>query len=265
MSGDEIFALIGSIVIAGFLWFAWYRTTFATAGMVGFQPPIMAAIVTPILSLAVLLLVLVTAASADVRDSATYCTFYVALGAAWIGLVNRFDTVNGLNASDDVIERRNPAAALAWCGALLGHMLAFAGSNIGDGPGWWVVLFTAFLANGTVLLTWTAFETMTNAADEITIERSPGAGLRLGGLLTAVGLIAGRAAAGNWISAEETFNDFVHAAWPVVLLVMGAIIAEKMVRSFAPSRGRALFTSGFLPAAIFLCCALIWILHLGHW
>jgi hypothetical protein len=264
MSGDEVFALIASIVLTGFLWIRWYRTTLATAGMVGFQPPIMAAIVTPILSLGVLYFVLITAASADVRDSATYCTFYVVLGAAWIGLVNRFDTVNGLSASDDVIEMRNPAAALAWCGALMGHMLAFAGANIGDGPGWWVVLFTALLANGTVFIAWTAFETMTHAADEITIERSSGAGLRLGGLLLATGLIAGRAAAGNWISADDTFGDFVRAAWPVAPLVMGACVAEILVRRVTGDRGRT-WWSGLLLAIIFLCIALTWILHLGHW
>jgi len=264
MSGDEIIALIASVAIGGFLWFAWYRTAFATAGMVGMERPLVAAVLTPIVSLAVLLVVLTTAASSDVRDSTVYCTFYTVLGAAWIGLINRLDSINGLLASDDVIERRNSAATFAWCGALLGHVLAFAGANIGDGPGWWVVIFTAFLANGTVLLAWTVFETMTNAADEITIERSAGAGLRLGALLVAAGLIAGRAAAGNWVSADATFNDFVQAAWPVVPLMMGAIIGEKLVRRFTSTRGRTL-GSGFALATIFLCCALTWIFHLGHW
>jgi hypothetical protein len=233
--------------------------------MVGLRGPVVAAMSAPAIMLGVLLAVLATEASADVRDSPIYCLFYAVLGAAWIGLANRACVLNGLLASEDVIERRNPAATYAWCGGLVGQVLAFAGSNIGDGPGWWVVIFTALLANGTVLLVWTAFEFMTGAAEEITIERSPGAGFRLGGLLAATGLIAGRGAAGNWVSAGDTLSDFVHAAWPAVPLVIGAAILEKAVRRFTAGCGRSLWTTGFVPAAIFLCCALSWILHLGRW
>ena len=61
-----------------------------------------------------------------------------------------------LSARDDVVERSNRAAIPAIAGGLLAITLCFAGGNIGDGPGWWVVMFCGVLSTGTLLLAWSS-------------------------------------------------------------------------------------------------------------
>ena len=96
---------------------------------------------TPLVAAALLLAVLRYAASYDVRDDPAYLALYLILGAAWVGVSIRWLAVTGISTSDDVVERANGSASLAVAGAIIGITLAYAGGNIGDGPGWWVVVF----------------------------------------------------------------------------------------------------------------------------
>src|SRR4051812_13339427 len=91
-----------------------------------------------------------------------------------------------------------------------------AGANIGNGPGWWVVIFSAALATGSLLVLWIALADLTPVADAVAIDRDPAAGIRLGGWLAASGLVLGRAVAGDWESAWQTVAEAA-AALPFVL------------------------------------------------
>ena len=106
------------------------------------------------------------------------------------------------------MERANGSASLAVAGAIIGITLAYAGGNIGDGPGWWVVVFCAALATLALFAAWMLLELASGVSDAVTVDRDPSAGMRLGGFLVACGLILGRSA-GDWISVDATVRDFV--------------------------------------------------------
>ena len=73
-------------------------------------------LVTPFFCVAVLFFVLRKFASHDVRDAPQYLGFYIAMGAAWVGLHRVIFSFAGLSARDDVIERKNRAAGFAISG-----------------------------------------------------------------------------------------------------------------------------------------------------
>mgnify|MGYP006204508805 CR=1 FL=1 len=97
----------------------------------------------------------------------------------------------------EMAERGNAAAAYAGAGAVVAIALCFAGGNIGDGPGWWVVVFSAALSTGVFYLLWLFFEGQASISDAITIDRDPAVALRIAGFFVGSGLILGRAVAGG--------------------------------------------------------------------
>jgi uncharacterized membrane protein YjfL (UPF0719 family) len=208
--------------------------------------------------------VLKSFASFDVRDSVVYLFFYMAMGAAWTGVALRLLALCGLSPRDDVIERGNRAAAQAIGGAVLGITLCFAGANIGDGPGWWVVVFSAGLSTGTFFVLWFVLEKLTHLADTVTIDRDPSAGVRLAGFFIGAGMILGRAVAGDWVSAADTVRDFAVTAWPVLVLFGLAVYLERRLR---PSREQpfAPAASGLPPAAVYVGLAVLWLVRLRWW
>ena len=84
MSGDEGMILLIPIGVAAFAWYRWYAATrvrtlaIRNAGRLVFT-------LSPIICLFMLFLVLVWWSAADVRESVTYLTFYMIMGAGWLG------------------------------------------------------------------------------------------------------------------------------------------------------------------------------------
>jgi uncharacterized membrane protein YjfL (UPF0719 family) len=263
MSGDEIVTLIVSAITALVSWGAWYIAP-ARVQRVGRRPPAWRLLrLTPLVAAALLWVVLRSAASFDVRDDSRYLIFYLLLGAAWIGIWMRALAVTGISTRDDVVERSNGSAALAIAGALLGMTLAFAGGNIGDGPGWWVVVFSAALATLAFFAAWILLELLSGVSEIVTVDRDPAAGLRLGGFLIGCGLILGRSVAGDWVTAEATVRDFVAAAWPVIVLVAVAVIVERAARPTRESPRPPLLIYGFIPALLYVGAAAYQLMRLG--
>jgi hypothetical protein len=158
MSGNEVGALIVSSILALVFWLRWYwsaLTVHRLASRAWERLPVYAALPASTL---VLFVVLKRYAAEDVRFDTKYLLFYLVLGAAWVGVGTVLLPLLGISPRDDVCERRNGAAGLAAGGAVIGLTLAFAGGNIGDGPGWWVVLFAAALATGTLVGLWIILE-----------------------------------------------------------------------------------------------------------
>jgi hypothetical protein len=161
-----------------------------------------------------------------------------------------------------VLERRNGAAAWAIAGAFVALTLCFAGGNIGNGPGWWVVVFAAGLSTMSFFGLWFAFEALARPSRAITLDRDLAAGLRLAGLLIAMGIILGRGVAGDWVSVSATIRDFAIHAWPALPLVALAVIVERLM----PPLERGLTSGlvlGVLPALIYLGGAASWLLQVG--
>lgn len=267
MSSGELVVLIASLLVAILVWALWVWESATVARSFSRARGRGVLFVMPVLSAWILIQVLASFASFDVRDDAGYFFLYVCLGAAWVGVaVWALLPFFGLSARDDVLERQNPAAAYAVSGALVGTTLCFAGGNIGDGPGWWVVVFSALLSTGAFFLLWVLLDKLTGLADVVTIDRDPAAGLRLGGFFIASGLILGRAVAGNWASFGVTVLDFVRSGWPVVALLLLAAFLEK--QSSPPRLDRsvsALLGQGVVPAVAYLGFAAAVVAIHGPW
>jgi hypothetical protein len=258
MSGDEVIVLGISATIAVVAWLAWYvgprRIRRLGRGARGQWLLDLG----PLAAAAILFTVLRTAAARDVRDDPRYLMLYFCLGAAWVGLSIRCLPLVGLSVRDDLAERWSASAGSAITGALVAITLCFAGGNIGDGPGWWVVVFSAGLATSMLYLSWFLLESLTNVSDLVTIDRDVAAGVRLAGFLIACGLIFGTAAAGNWVSTGDTVHGFFEVAWPAVLLIAAAAWVDRFARPTAEVLHPSLSTYGTLPAFLYIAAAALY-------
>jgi len=262
MSGDEVLVLIASLGIGGLFWGLWNWHLIAVHRLLcGFSYRFLMGIL-PLACAGLLFVILKRWAAADVRDDARYLLMYEALGAAWVLVATEALPYLGYSLRDDVLERRNGAAAWAIAGALVALTLCFAGGNIGNGPGWWVVVFAAALSTAGFFGLWLVVELSARPSRAITTDRDLATGLRLAGLLTAVGIILGRGVAGDWVSATATLRDFAVHAWPALLLVGLAVVVERLT----PRMERGLTSGlvlGVLPAFIYLGGATVWLLQVG--
>jgi hypothetical protein len=251
MSGDEIVVTIASLVVGPVLWIVWWaRARAATPFAKTEGPGVMIGAVAACGAL--IFAILKLGASHDVRDAPQYLFMYVVLGVAWIRLFEVTMAFAGLSVRDDVIERRNLAAMPAAIGALLGATLSYAGGNIGDGPGWWVVVFSAALSTATLMAAWLLLERITSISDAVTIDRDPSAGVRLGAFLAACGLVLGRAVAGDWTSAAITIRDYARFLPAVGMLVILGAVVERLARP-TPERPRASMAAfGYGAAVLYL-------------
>ncbi len=263
MSGDEAFLWIVSAAVGLVCWLKWYVPTLTVSRIVRSGGPRRVLRLAPLLAGILLWLVLINWASADVVGA--YRWMYLTFGAAWVGFGALWFSWFGLSLRDDVLERGNAAAAWALAGAILGLTACFAGANIGNGPGWWVVLFTGGLATSTWFALWMLLERLVHPSETITIDRDPSAGVRLGALLASLGIVLARAAAGDWHSAGATVRDFVVGAWPALLLCLGAAVVESRLRPDAEQPHRPLLMCGLVPSAAYLGLAAAWLMTAGWW
>jgi len=189
----------------------------------------------PALAGGLMLLVLFYWSAHDVRDDSKYIVFYFIMWLGWTGLSNRLWAFLGLSCRDDLLERDNLAAGVAVGGALLGVTFIFAGGNIGEGPGWWVVVFSAGIATVMLLLLWLAGNWISRVDEAITIDRDLAAGWRWAGFFMGAGLMFGRAVAGDWHSAGQTTTDFLARGWPALML-WGVVVGLDLIGRPTPAR-----------------------------
>lgn len=199
--------------------------------------------------------VLITAASFDVVGAIQYQVMYAVIGMAWLRGSAVMFPLAGVSLRDDVVERGNPAAAAGCAGALIGVAACYAGANIGDGPGWYVVIFCSLLSTGTLFVAWIALTNLSPVADSVTIDRDTAAGIRLGAFLIACGLILGRATAGDWVSAESALADLARYLPAAIVLVAIAVWVERMARPTAQQPRVAMMPWGIVPSIVYLAIA----------
>lgn len=264
MSGDEVVVFVVSAITAAVSWVRWLWQATAVARRSSGAADRAWLFGGPLAGFAVLACVLRFLAADDVKESPVYLAFYAVMGAAWVGLALRFLPIVGISPRDDVIERGNRAAGTAVAGAVIGLTLCFAGGNIGNGPGWWVVTYAAGLSTVTWFVLWGILAGRTGAAEAVTIDRDPASGLRAAGFFVATGLILGRAVAGDWVSSAATVRDFIVLGWPALLLLAGAFFLEK---TFAPTPQRpapSVVVHGWLPAAFYVGLAVFVVAEAGR-
>lgn len=265
MSSDETIAVFVSLVVGLGVWVRWMHLSLAVSDFVSSRASRTPLVAAPVVSAIALLLVLIFFASHDVRDSVLYIGFYLLLGAMWVGLCTLLFPLFGLRPPLDVAQRRNRAAGVAGLGAVLGLTLAFAGANIGDGPGWWVVLFSSALSTFGFFAVWMLADAIAGTTDAVTIDRDRGAGIRLACFLIAVGAIQGRAVAGNWASPGATSADWIDLGWPVLGLALFEMVVGRMHMSMSRRESPSPILVGALPGLLYLCGAGAYIVSLGWW
>jgi len=145
---------------------------------------------------------------------------------------------------------------------VLGSAIAYAGGNIGDGPGFHVVVFSALLSTATVYSSVWVLALVSDAEERVSVDHDVGAAVRFAALAIAAGLVAGRAAAGNWVDTESTLIDFAQVAWPVAFLVAASVVAERRsppVYVAGSTTGSSLFAAGLIAMAG------VYVYTLGPW
>ena len=260
MSGDEIAVTAIACLLGPISWLLWWIRMRRLSRPGAAVAPLFA---TLLACAAALVAVLTTLAASDVVGAPAYIFMYTVLGLAWLSVAARGFAYAGLSLRDDVVERRNRASVPAACGAMVGVTAAYAGANIGNGPGWWVVLFSAGLATAVFFLLWVTLADLTLVADTVAIDRDPAAGVRLGAWLAACGLLLGRAVAGDWVSAGRTVIDAA-AALPFLLPLLLVALAVEWVSRPTVERPRApMLVLGVLPALAYVAIAIAGCVAMG--
>jgi hypothetical protein len=258
-------ALIVFVLITVVSWVHWYWVALLNTWMRGSAVCRFLVTMAPLVCVGILYGILAKWSSADVQSSAFYMGFYTLFGAAWVGGWRFWFVMCGISVRDDALERRNVAAALAVAGALVALTLCFAGGNIGDGPGYEVVIFAAGLSTVSLALLWWLLESVCCFAEVITVERDAGSGLRLAGGLVGLGLILGYGAAGNWVSIEATVADFLPHLGAACVLAVGVGFVELLISH----RGRGPVTT-WLPRELvlsggYVAAAAVYLVGQGWW
>jgi hypothetical protein len=265
MSEDESIVFFISYVLGVVLWTHWHWTAYIGVRSCYAGRARRKLLLAPLGSATILYAVLKLFSSFDVRNDFAYLWAYFFMGAAWTGFGIYAFSIFGVSARDHVIERKNEAASYLLSGAVIGLTLCFAGGNIGDGPGWWVVIFAAALSTGTFFLLWCFLGRIGENMESVTLDRDRASGLRGGAFLLATGLILGRAVAGNWVSADATIRDFVKLGWPAFVLLLIALSIEHKVRPGWNKPARQLVPHGVLPGILYITIAVLVVLWHGSW
>jgi uncharacterized membrane protein YjfL (UPF0719 family) len=203
--------------------------------------------------------------AAEIRANPGEVLFLTLVGAVWLMFAIHLFSWLGLSFRDDVVERRNVAALVALCGATTAVAMVYAGGSIGEGPSYWDNFFSAGLGTIGWFILWILLEIGAKVSVSIVEERDLASGLRVGGFLVAIGLVLGRAVAGDWVSEAATLRDFAHDGWPAAALCAIALPIEKLAR---PNRQRPFppcISFGLLPAFCYLMLASVWLWFLGAW
>lgn len=201
----------------------------------------------------------------EVRSDVGELSFLVLWGAMWLLVVTNLFSWLGLSVIDDVVERKNIAALVSVCAALVAMSIIYIGASAGEGEEYWPNLFCTALGSAGFFGLWIVLELSANVSKSIAEERDVASGLRMGGFVLAIALIIARALAGDWHSPAETMRDFVRDGWPAAILCAIAVFIERLAR---PSRGRPFPTwptFGMLPGLFYLALASAWFWHLGPW
>lgn len=260
MDDDEVIALVVSAVGAGVGVFDWYGkalgiTTIGASIWSRIVPLVLPAPLT-----LALFRVLVTAAARDVRVDFRYQLLFTLMGlAAMLLVVPRAMAFIGVSYRDDVLERRNPAAAFAVFGAVTASAIVFAGGNIGEGPSIWNTVATTLAAGGLMAFAVSVLAETTPVTDTLAIERDVAAGVRFAGWIVAMGLVFAYASAGDWAGTKAMLRDLVRGSWPAAILVVVAIAAERTLQPTLARPQPSVLVWGVIPALGYLGFAVAYV------
>lgn len=267
MSDDEVFFGIVHLVVALVSWFWWFHRLSAVKRLGEASNIARGLLWLTFLACAAAMPVLLQYwAASDVQNS-IYLLWYTVMGLAWIGIAVRFFEVVGPHSRLDVAERNNSAAGVTLAGILLGLTLAFLGGNFGEGPGWWVVVICALLSMGSLLIIWLVMACLGPQREQIVVGRDRSVAVRVACMMIGMGLILGRAVAGDWQDVNTTVVDFRAAAWPVAVMALVELGFGHATNPFSGQGrlGGLSILRGLIPGILYLAAAAAWVVHMGWW
>jgi len=226
LESEEIIVFLFSCVLVFLFFKRWYMPLLKTwpAGFNSNARSILGFI--PVVFFILFYIVLNYFASFDVVDSNLYKLFYIVLGFAWVytGLL-LVSVCFGIIWPDDAVHLGNKSALVVIIGEFFALSAIYVGANIGDGPGWWCVLFAGSLGLAAWVVLGFVYHFCTDIFERITVDRDLGSGIRFCFYLVTSGIILGYACSGDWTSFSKTIEEF-QAALPVLPLTLVMILIE---------------------------------------
>jgi len=222
MEEDVLAALIAGVA-AVCLWLPWFVASRRVVPLAGRRNLGNLYAALPVFCVAAVL-ALVWAYAAPVRSNLAELSLFTLLGAVWLNLTARLIDAFASPMTREGLGRSRSATLLVGGGGMAGAAFCYSGSVIGS-EGVLEALIRSLILTGALALLWYAFE---KASRVLGVKRDSAAGLRLGALLAAAGLLLGAAAVGDHTSIIGTLRDFAGHAWPAAALLVAAIGAERM-------------------------------------
>lgn len=264
-TGGESFVLFVSTIGGGVAIFRWVRALCASPDA-ELRPATQSRKILAVgsaIAAAILAFILLKLTPREVRSSIQYVVLFAGVGVLTCAAVLGAASATGVSIARDALDNRNPAAALAVAGALVGTSLAYGGANVGQGATISTTLLPAALSVGTLIGAWTLLEHVACISDAIAIDRDSASAWRLAGFLIATGAISGRAVAGDYHSVWGTLVDFAVIAWPIAVLVVITAILQVRWRPTPHHPHPPVRRFGHIPAATLLIATALYILWTG--
>ena len=215
----ELFALIGSIVLAG--WAA-YRTATIQCHPLFFSwnPGLGFARLSVWLGFLFVGATVIKFSASDIVTDMTYIGLYLVMGYALIKSVGQLDPIYRVSYRVDVLERRNSVAGFYLGARTLAAALVFSGSMIGEGPGFYVVL--GFFGLGWIVLELSVYLLCKirgwKIRESILRESDVARASVIAVWYVTIALILRLACAGDFMGWEIGFRDFAIKASPVLVI-----------------------------------------------
>jgi hypothetical protein len=202
--------------------------------------------------------------AAEIREDFGEVIFLTVGGIVWLAMATKLCAWFGVSLLDDAIERKNDAALVAICGAVLSAAVIYTGGSVGEGPSYLNNVFSFGLAGAGLIVFWILLEIGSSISRSIVEERDLASGIRLAGFLVSISLVLGRAVAGDWHSESGTVRDFIRDGWFAVVIYAVAVPTERFSRPNRQYPFRAWTRHGLIPVSVYLALAWVWLCHLGY-
>jgi hypothetical protein len=257
-SDDESFCLFAGAVIAVIGIIRFYRPVFSIPLLGRSMTARIALAIVPLIGLGGIAAVLCRWADPQVRGHVDYVLLFLVVGAAWIFAAGWSLRLLGIGIRDDAVDRNNVAATIVAFGMLLAVAIVYALANVGGGPTIWTTFGPAAAATAVLFVVMLLMEVVGGSvAETITLDRDIACGVRMAGAWISCGLVLGRAAGGNWISAHQAAIDLAAFGWPAIMIALAAGIIHRLRRPTPEQPNPSILFSGLVPGLVFMTLGLI--------
>ena len=258
MSDDELFIAVLAVALALTFWGGWRAAATRTNPLARPGRRLAAVVAVVFVALGVVAAALLTGADPQVRGSPGLIVLFLAVAAVTLAGAVVAGAALGLLVLDGFVRGRNLAVGWAAAGLVLATGLVNAGASVGRGDTIYTTLGPLAMGLGALLALGAALAAATGRFRAVRLDRDGPAGVRVGGLFVAWGLILGRAVAGDWESARRTWEDFFAYGWPAVVLLAVAVPVEWRLRPTV-ERPVTSWPAGVLSVAGYVVGAATWI------